>query len=57
MPSFAAGMPNCALSAAMRRSQASATPTPPPMQKPWIMAMVGFDAFARRDWARLPISS
>ena len=26
---------------AMRRSQASATPTPPPMQKPWIMAMVG----------------
>ena len=38
----AAGMPNCASSAAMRMSAVSAVPSPPPRQKPLIMAITGF---------------
>ena len=41
IPIFAAGIPNTEPSAAKRRSQHSATAMPPPMQKPWICAMVG----------------
>src|SRR5690349_18041835 len=35
-------MPNLESSLQMRRSQVSAVPSPPPMQKPRIIAMVGF---------------
>ncbi len=41
MPSRAAGMPNSLPSPAMRMSQDMAMPKPPPMQKPWILAMTG----------------
>ena len=41
-PSFAAGMPKREPSPQMRRSQHTASATPPPTQLPVICAMVGF---------------
>ena len=41
MLSRAAGIPNFEPSAAKRRSHAIASPIAPPMQKPWIIAIVG----------------
>ena len=35
----------------------SATPTPPPMQKPWIMAIVGFERVQDALLRAVPISS
>src|SRR5579862_1861357 len=55
-PSKTSGKPKLASSMAMRKSQASATSSPPPRQKPWITATVGSGSRSRRSstaWPRV----
>src|SRR3954469_2027276 len=50
MPSFTSGSPNCALSLAMRRWQASASSHPPPSANPFTAAITGLrDSSMRRN--------
>jgi hypothetical protein len=56
MPNFAGVTPNCAVSAASRTSQATASWQPPPMQAPRIAATVGYGNDASAASAAMLVS-